>query len=62
MVIVRSTRSIYSNTMEPQTKKQGHKSAKEKKENPNRLGSSKHVRLAEIRAEKRKGAKRGGKN
>lgn len=41
----------------PQTKKQGHKGAKEKGQNPNRLGSAKHVRLAEIAAEKRKGKK-----
>lgn len=41
----------------PQTKKQSSKSAREKKQNPNRLGSSKHVRLAEVQAEKRKGVK-----
>ena len=41
----------------PQTKKQSQKGRKEKGQNPNRLGSSKHVRLAEIAAEKRKGAK-----
>jgi glutamine synthetase len=38
----------------PQTKKQGHKSAKDKKEGANRIGSAKHVRLAEQLAEKRK--------
>ena len=37
----------------PQTKKQSHKSAKEKKEGANRLGSSKHVRNAEKIAENR---------
>jgi hypothetical protein len=39
----------------PQTKKQGHKSAKEKRQGADRLGSAKHVRLAEQLAEKRKG-------
>jgi hypothetical protein len=40
----------------PQTKKQSHKSAKDKKEGANRLGSSKHVRIAEkIAADKAKG-------
>ncbi len=39
----------------PQTKKQGHKSAKEKRRGADRLGSAKHVRLAEQLAEKRKG-------
>ncbi len=40
---------------QPQTKKQAHKSAKDKKEGANRLGSSKHVRIAEkIAADKAK--------
>jgi hypothetical protein len=39
----------------PQTKKQNHKSAKDKREGAARLGSSKHVRIAEVLAEKRKG-------
>ena len=41
----------------PQTKKQGHKGAKEKRQGADRLGSAKHVRLAQIAAEKRKGKK-----
>jgi len=43
--------------MEPQTKKQTHKSAKEKGKDPTRLGSAKHIRLAEQLAEKRKTTK-----
>lgn len=42
----------------PQTKKQGHKSAKEKHQGAERLGSAKHVRLAEQLAEKKRGGKK----
>jgi hypothetical protein len=43
----------------PQTKKQGHKSAKEKKEGANRLGSSKGVRASEALRQAKQSA---GKN
>jgi hypothetical protein len=43
---------------QPQTKKQGHKSAKEKREGADRLGSAKGARLLEANQEKRKGNKK----
>ena len=46
---------------QPQTKKQGHKSAKEKREGADRLGSAKHVRLAEQVAENQKHKQNGKK-
>ena len=42
---------------QPQTKKQGHKSAKEKREGADRLGSGKGARAIEANQEKRKAKK-----
>jgi hypothetical protein len=38
---------------QPQTKKQSHKTAKDKREGSNRLGSSKHTRLVELLCEQK---------
>ena len=59
----RGIRYHYNNTKmdsdkQPQTKKQGHKSAKEKREGADRLGSAKGARLLEANQEKRKGNKK----
>lgn len=47
---------------QPQTKKQEHKSAKEKKGGANRLGSAKGARLLEANQERRKGNKKDHRN
>jgi hypothetical protein len=47
---------------DPQTKKQGHKSAKDKKTGADRLGSAKGARLLEANQEKRKGNKKDHRN
>jgi hypothetical protein len=43
---------------QPQTKKQGHKTAKAKREGANRLGSSKHTRNRERLQEQKTKAKK----
>lgn len=47
---------------DPQTKKQGHKSAKDKKNGADRLGSAKGARLLEANQERRKGDKKDPRN
>jgi hypothetical protein len=47
---------------QPQTKKQGHKSPKEKREGADRLGSAKGARLLEANQERRKANKKDHRN
>jgi hypothetical protein len=48
----------HNSDKDPQTKKQGHKGAKEKKGGAERLGSGKGARMLEANQERRKGNKK----
>lgn len=57
-----TTKDRMDSDKQPQTKKQEHKGAKEKKGGANRLGSAKGARLLEANQERRKGNKKDHRN